>query len=192
MTRRARAAESEQKAAGLTRQYEARLAEMQAASESALAVLSESKTREIEEYNRKVLSLLSNLKEKEAAILTLGGEKQSLEMSLARQRQEFSSLEEKYIQLIRPARSPAGKKVVTVFYQRVDGLYRIGFKGGDTERMETLAADQLHRQLGALREKWQDQLYVKVVIPEDSGLTYNEAWAFTKDILSRYDYYYRD
>lgn len=189
---RAQAAEFEQKAAELTRQYEVRLAEMQAASESALAVLSESKTREIEEYNRKVLSLLSNLKEKEAAILTLGGEKQSLEMSLARQRQEFSSLEEKYIQLIRPARSPAGKKVVTVFYQRVDGLYRIGFKGGDTERMETLTTDQLHRQLGALREKWQDQLYVKVVIPEDSGLTYNEAWTFTKDILSRYDYYYRD
>ena len=122
---RAGAAESEQKAAELTRQYEARLAEMQAASETALAVLSESKTREIEEYNRKVLSLLSRLREKEAAILTL-------------------------------------------------------------------AADQLHRQLGALREKWQDQLYVKVVIPEDSGLTYNEAWTFTKDILSRYDYYYRD
>jgi hypothetical protein len=138
------------------------------------------------------LSLLNRLKEKEAAILTMGGEKQSLEISLARQRQEFSSLEEKYIQLIRPARSPAGKKVVTFFYQRVDGLYRIGFKGGDTERIETLTTDQLNRQLGTLREKWQDQLYVKVVIPEDSGLTYNEAWKFTKDILSRYDYYYRD
>lgn len=188
----AEAAAFEQKADELIRRYEARIAEMQAASESKLAVLSESKTREIEEYNRKVLSLLSRLKEKEAAILTLGGEKQSLEMSLARQRQEFSSLEEKYIQLIRPARSPAGKKVVTVFYQRVDGLYRIGFKGGDTDRIETLTADQLNRQLGALREKWQDQLYVKVVIPEDSGLTYNEAWTFTKDILSRYDYYYRN
>ena len=189
---RAEAAELEKKATVLTRRYEARIAEMQVASESKLAVLSESKTREIEEYNRKVLSLLSRLKEKEAAILTLGGEKQSLEMSLARQRQDFSSLEEKYIQLIRPARSPAGKKVVTVVYQRVDGLYRIGFKGEGTERIETLTTDQLNRQLGALRQKWQDQLYVKVVIPEDSGLTYNEAWTFTKDILSRYDYYYRD
>ena len=189
---RAEAAEFEKKAAELTQRYEARIAEMQAASESKLAALSESKTREIEEYNRKVLSLLSRLKEKEAVILTLGGEKQTLEMSLARQRQDFSSLEEKYIQLIRPARSPAGKKVVTVFYQRVNGLYRIGFKGEDTERIETLTTDQLNRQLGALRQKWQDQLYVKVVIPEDSGLTYNEAWTFTKDILSRYDYYYQE
>jgi DNA repair exonuclease SbcCD ATPase subunit len=189
---RAEAAAFEKKADELTRRYEARIAEMQAASESKLAVLSESKTREIEEYNRKVLSLLSRLKEKEAVILTLGGEKQSLEMSLARQRQDFSNLEEKYIQLIRPARSPAGKKVVTVFYQRVDGLYRIGFKGEDTERINFLTTDQLNRQLGELRQKWQDQLYVKVVIPEDSGLTYNEAWTFTKDILSRYDYYYRE
>lgn len=189
---RAEVAAFEKKTDELTRRYEARIAEIEAASESKLAALSDSGAREIEEYNRKVLSLLSQLKEKEAVILTLGGEKQTLEMSLARQRQDFSTLEEKYIRLIRPARSPAGKKVVTVFYQRGNGLYRIGFKDVDTERVETLTTDQLHQQLGALRQKWQDQLYVKVVIPEDSGLTYNEAWAFTKDILSRYDYYYQE
>ncbi|MFA5904470.1 MAG: hypothetical protein WC836_11105 [Desulfobacula sp.] len=173
-------------------ELDARIAEIQVASENRLSALTDAKAREIEEYNRKVLSLLSQLKEKEAVILTLGGEKQTLEMSLARQRQDFSALEEKYIQLIRPARSPAGKKVVTVFYQRVSELYRIGFKSVDTERVETLTTDQLHQQLDVLRQKWQDQLYVKVIIPEDSGLTYNEAWAFTKDILSRYDYYYRE
>ena len=173
-------------------ELQARITEIQAESEDRLSALTESKAREIEEYNRKVLSLLNQLKEKEAVILTLGDEKQTLEMSLARQRQDFSTLEEKYIQLIRPARSPAGKKVVTVIYQRGNGLYRIGFKGLDNERIETLTTAQLHQQLGTLRQKWQDQRYVKVIIPEDSGLTYNEAWVFTKDILSRYDYYYQE
>ena len=37
-----------------------------------------------------------------------------------------------------------------------------------------------------------DELYVKVVIPDDSGLTYNEAWDFTKTVLTDYDYYYID
>jgi hypothetical protein len=33
---------------------------------------------------------------------------------------------------------------------------------------------------------------VKVIIPGDSGLSYNEAWNFTRDILSKYDYYYQE
>jgi hypothetical protein len=32
-------------------------------------------------------------------------------------------------------------------------------------------------------------LYVKVIIPDNSGLSYNEAWRFTNDMLTRYDYY---
>jgi len=180
------------KVAELTRQYDARIAELQASSEKKLAALTEAKAREIEENNRKVLALLSQLKEKEAVIVSLGGEKQALELSLAKQRQDFSSLEEKYIRLIRPARSTAGKKVVTVYYQRQDGQYRTALKGVDSEKVQTLTMDQLHRQLAALKQQWQDQLYVRIVIPEDSGLTYNEAWIFTKEILSRYDYYYRE
>jgi len=186
------AAAYDRKAAELTRQYDARIAEMQAAAEKRIAALDEAKAKEIAENNRKVLALLSQLKEKEAAIVTLGGEKQSLELSLAKQRQDFSVLEEKYIQLIRPARSPMGKKVVTVYYQRQGGQYRTALKGVDSEKIETLTMDHLHQQLAALKQKWQDQLYVKVVIPEDSGLTYNEAWVFTKEILQRYDYYYRE
>ena len=182
----------EEKAAELTRQYDVRIAEIQSESEKKLATLADAKAKEIEEYNRKVLALLSQLKEKETVILALGGQRQALELSLAKQRQDFSALEEKYIRLIRPARSSAGKMVATVSFQRQDGSHRITFKGVDTEKVETLTLDQLHQQLGALKKKWQDQLYVRIVIPENSGLTYNEAWIFTKDILSRYDYYYKD
>lgn len=182
----------EKKVAELTRQYDVRIAEIQSASEKKLAALTDAKASEIEEYNRRVLALLSQLKEKETVILSLGGQKQALELSLAKQRQDFSALEEKYIRLIRPARSPAGKMVATVSFQRQDGRHRIAFKGADTEKVETLTLDQLHQQLDALKKKWQDQLYVRIIIPENSGLTYNEAWTFTKDILSRYDYYYQD
>jgi hypothetical protein len=47
-------------------------------------------------------------------------------------------------------------------------------------------------RLGKLKNKLKDKLYVKIIIPEESGLSYNEAWSFTKDILSRYDYYYQE
>jgi hypothetical protein len=186
------AAALDQKLADLTRHHEARIAQIQAASERKMAELSDANAKQIDEYNRKMFSLLNQLKEKEAVLVTLGGQKQALELSLAKQRQDFSALEEKYIRLIRPARSPAGKKVVTVHYQRENGRYRIGFKGVDTEKVEMLTLEQLHQQLGDLKQKWQEQLYVKVVIPENSGLTYNEAWTFTKDVLSRYDYYYTE
>ena len=35
-------------------------------------------------------------------------------------------------------------------------------------------------------------LYVKIIIPEDSGLTYNEAWTFMRGLLVKYDYYYQE
>jgi len=57
---------------------------------------------------------------------------------------------------------------------------------------KTVEARQLHRRLTQLKNKWQDKLYVKIIIPEMSGPTYNEAWSFTKDIISRYDYYYQE
>ena len=51
---------------------------------------------------------------------------------------------------------------------------------------------EMFRRLGALKERLGDELYIKVVIPEDSGLSYNEAWGFTKAVLTEFDYYYID
>jgi hypothetical protein len=34
-------------------------------------------------------------------------------------------------------------------------------------------------------------LYVKVIFPENSGLSYNEAWEFTSHLHSNYDYYFK-
>jgi chromosome segregation ATPase len=174
-----------------TKRYEARLADLQAASGKKLAEVSEENQRKIQGYDDRIQSLLSQLDEKQAAIVTVGTEKQDLELSLAKQRQDYSALEEKYIKLIRPARSSEGKQVVAVQYSRKDDEDRILFKGVDSDRFEPLSMDQLHQRLEDLKKRWGESLYVKIIIPEDSGLSYNEAWTFTQDILSRYDYYYQ-
>ena len=49
--------------------------------------------------------------------------------------------------------------------------------------------DELHRRLQRLKQEKRNGLYVKVIFPGDSGLTYDEAWRFTSDLHSRYDYY---
>ncbi len=180
---------------GLEEELEAREAEtvkLKRESEEKIAEISEKTKRQIEEFNRKFAALMNQLSKREEIIVILDAEKKNLELTLAKQRQAYSFLEEKYHKLIRPARSPLGKKVVTVHYSRKDGNYRILFKDLDSDEFKTVEALWLHERLGELKTELQDKLYVKIVIPEDSGLSYNEAWSFTKDILSRYDYYYQE
>jgi DNA repair exonuclease SbcCD ATPase subunit len=176
----------------LKRESEERIAEITKASEGQIADIKEQTRKQIEEFNRKFTALMKQLSQKQDIIVILDAEKKDLELTLAKQRQAYSFLEEKYHKLIRPARSPLGKKVVTVHYSKNDGDYRILLKGLDVDEFETVTAQQMHARLGQLKAEWQDKLYVKIIIPEDSGLSYNEAWSFTKDILSRYDYYYQE
>ena len=149
---------------------------------------------EAERANRQlslqIADLLSKLEKNEATLLTLSDEKSDLEMSLARQRQDFSSLEDKYLKLVRPARSSHGKQVASVQFLKVNGQPTYMFKdiGGDT--WEEMSRIEAFRRLGVLKNQWGEELYIKVVIPEDSGLSYNEAWGFTKTVLTEFDYYY--
>ena len=178
--------------AEMTKRYEAEIAELQAVSADKLEAVSAENQRKTQEYDRRILSLSKQLDEKQAAIGGLDSQKQDLELTLARQRREYAALQEKYIKLIRPARSSEGKEVVAVQYSHKDGEYRIAFKDLDSDQFELLGNDQLHQRLQDLKKRWGEKLYVKIIIPEDSGLSYNEAWTFTQDILSRYDYYYQE
>jgi hypothetical protein len=168
------------------------LAEREREAEAAtlrLTEVTEENQERLAELRRELTEILAQLDEKDVVLLTLQSEKGDLESDLARQRRDFTQLEDRYLRLIRPARSSMGKRVATVRYSRVRGKprYELEDVPGDTE-VVTLAA--LHRRLAALKESLGDELYVKIVIPDNSGLSYNEAWDFTKDILSRYDYYY--
>ena len=185
-------AAKEAEALKLQRESEKRVAEITEESEKQLAIIKDETRRQIEEFNRKFTALMNQLTQKQDLIVILDAEKKDLELTLAKQRQAYSFLEEKYHELIRPARSPLDKQVVAVHYSKKDGNYRILFKDLQANDFKLIVRQQLHARLGALKTEWQDKLYVKIIIPEDSGLSYNEAWSFTKDILSRYDYYYQE
>ena len=185
-------AAKEAEAIKLQRESEERVAEITKESERQLAEIKDETRRQIEEFNRKFTALMNQLTQKQDLIVILDAEKKDLELTLAKQRQAYSFLEEKYHKLIRPARSPLGKKVVAVHFSRKDGDYRILFKDLNSTEFRAVDARQLDKRLTQLKNKWRDKLYVKIIIPEVSGLTYNEAWSFTKDILSRYDYYYQE
>ncbi len=125
----------------------------------------------------------------ELAALRLGNS--LTEQQLLSIQNEYSELQIKYDKLFQPARSAQGKHVVTVRYWKEGKLYHLRIKDLDEEDYRVVSREELHRQLAALKEKYKNQLYVKLIIPDDSGLSYNEAWSFTVEMLDKYDYYHQ-
>ncbi len=104
----------------------------------------------------------------------------------------YEELSVKYNKLIKPARTAVGKYLVSVRYSKEGGKYHLEFKKMEQDDYETLTREELDKRLQALKDEFSGALYVKVIIPKDSGLSYNEAWGFTQDILTSYDYYYQE
>lgn len=129
--------------------------------------------------------------ELEQQVQRLTGETETLKASstaaLSKLQGELDELDSKYQKLLRPARSPKNKQVVEVVYQR--GGYQIRKPGEFGYRSVDNA--NLNNELSALKNQYKTDLYVKIIIPENSGLSYNEAWRFTRDMLDKYDYYYQ-
>jgi chromosome segregation ATPase len=114
------------------------------------------------------------------------------EAVLVELRGNYDDLSVKYNKLIKPARTAAGKYLVSVRYRKEDGVYLIEFKETENDSYEFLDRKELESRLSELKDQYEGSLYVKVIIPKESGLSYNEAWGFTQEILTRYDYYYQD
>ncbi|MFT6156714.1 MAG: chromosome segregation ATPase [Neolewinella sp.] len=106
--------------------------------------------------------------------------------------EEYDSLEGQYRKLIRPARSTAGKVVVDVRYSLETGVEAYHLKTAEDVNQRRLLFAELHAQLAALKEQHGQKLYTKVIIDDDSGVSFNNAWKFTQSILSKYDYYAED
>ena len=104
---------------------------------------------------------------------------------------EYDDIRVKYDRLTRPARSAKGKYVVTVRYWKENGKEQLRFRDADEEDYSVVSEKELHRRLSKLKEEQSGKLYVKLIIPDDSGLSYNEAWGFTMDVLDKYDYYHQ-
>ena len=104
---------------------------------------------------------------------------------------EYDDIKVKYDRLIRPARSAKGKYVVTVRYWKENGKDQLRFKDVNEDDYSVVTRKELHRRLSKLKQEYSGELYVKLIIPDESGLSYNEAWGFTLDILDKYDYYHQ-
>jgi len=144
------------------------------------------------ELSLQLAQLLSQLEENETTMLTLTEQQTDLELALARQRKDFSSLEDKYLKVVRPARSSLGKQVVGVQIMKDGQQYQYRFKDLGEIKWRVLSRAEMFTRLAQLKKELGVDLYLKVVIPDNSGLSYNEAWDFTKAVLSEFDYYYTD
>ena len=105
--------------------------------------------------------------------------------------EEYDSLDAQYRKLARPARSAAGKQVVTVWIIADAGEQRFRVQDGEGNIVE-YGEEGLHKTLTELKSKHGKNLYTKIIIPENSPLTHNEAWQVTREILVKYDYYYQE
>jgi len=104
---------------------------------------------------------------------------------------EYASLETKYNRLIRPARSSLGKSVAMVRYHKVNGRLSIELKGPADSAYQQVSGTELHKRLSRMQGKHGKKLYVRIIFPDDSGLSYTEAWNLTESLLRLYDYYYQ-
>lgn len=129
---------------------------------------------------------------KDNIILELQSTQQSENSQLLSLQGEYNSLDSKYQKLLRPARSTKDKFVSSVVYRKQGNKKIIRLKETPDSAYETVSKSQLDKRLTKLKEKYKNDLYVKVVIPKDSGLSYNEAWRFAIDLQHEYDYYYND
>jgi chromosome segregation ATPase len=131
-----------------------------------------------------------DLKSTRDRLIILSEEKEAQNRQLVTLETDYSNLKVKYDKLVKPARTAKGKYVVEVNYEKIKGKGRIRFKDAGDETYTKLSTDELHSKLAALKKKHPNKLYIKIIIPENSGLSYSEAWEFMKSILHKYDYYY--
>ena len=142
---------------------------------------------------RSRIDLLDADRQRRDAELAEAEEREVLsEERLEELRAEYRELKAKYDKLVRPARTTKGKYVVSLRYSGIDGERIIQLREPDEDAFRRVSETQMHRQLGALKERLGGELYIRIIFPEDSQLTYNEAWSFTTEILNQYDYYYQD
>ncbi len=171
----------------ITRARDVALAEKQAIEQKQadLAAALALRTRELAEQQ----------KQYQLKIEAFGKLKSSSEAQLARLKRletAYANLETKYNRLIRPARSPLGKVVVLVRYRKVAGTLHIEIKGPKDRDYQPVGGAELHKRLARLQQKHGKKLYVRIIFPDDSGLSYSEAWNLTESLLRLYDYYYQE
>ncbi|MEA3276105.1 MAG: hypothetical protein U9Q81_12600 [Pseudomonadota bacterium] len=116
----------------------------------------------------------------------------AVDSSRAELEKDYGELRQRYDRLVRPARSPKGKYVIEVRYAKTGGRPHIRFREAGEKNFRSISRAALESRLAALDRDHPEGLYIKIIFPEDSGLSYNEAWRFTNDLHRKYDDYFRE
>lgn len=114
------------------------------------------------------------------------------DMELAGIRDEYSDLQIRYDKLVKPARTSKGKHVVIVYYVKKGRGYTYKIRDTGDTKTRSISLASLHKELSKLKKKHGKKLYIKLIYPEGSDLSFNEAWKFSQEILNTYDYYNQD
>ena len=146
---------------------------------------------DLDELSKSYTQQSTELKSTVDKLVIVTQEKETQERQMVALETDYSSLKVKYDKLVKPARTAKGKYVVEVNYEKIKGKGRIRFKDARDDQYTTLSSSELHNKLKTLQKKYPKSLYVKIIIPENSGLSYSEAWEFMRDTLHKYDYYYQ-
>jgi DNA repair exonuclease SbcCD ATPase subunit len=104
---------------------------------------------------------------------------------------DYDSLKIKYDKLVRPARSAKGRHRIEVRYQKDGGQYKIAWREAGQDEFNTVQRTELDAVLTRIDQAHSEGLYIKVIFPEKSGLSYNEAWKFTTQLHRNFDYYFK-
>ncbi|MGV6827155.1 MAG: hypothetical protein ACWA5Q_09270 [bacterium] len=162
----------------------------QAVAEMNLELDSLQQTRTLQDDKiRELLAVASQQRQLQAEALAA---QQSVEKKYLLLADQFDDLKVRYDKLVRPARSPNGRYLVEVRYWKKGGKYFIDWRHGADGGFVNASRKSLDKQLAALKSQKPNGLYVKVIFPEDSGLSYSEAWEFTNHVHKNYDYYHQD
>ncbi|MDX8391098.1 MAG: hypothetical protein R8K53_00770 [Mariprofundaceae bacterium] len=167
------------------RQQQHKNLEQEQAARTALAAQLTAATAEI-------ASLTNVQQQQNEKLAVLERDRQQITTQLAALQGEFSNLKGKYDKLVRPARTARGKYVVKVRILRRNGNIEHFVRSPNQKAFEAVDANALHQRLDNLHAAHPDDMYVRIIFPSDSGLSYSEAWQMTESLLKKYDYYYRN
>ncbi|MCG8486765.1 MAG: hypothetical protein MI756_04780 [Chromatiales bacterium] len=158
----------------------------------------ETLTADLDQANSRQAATLQDLQQlritlasKDEELLKALALNQERDEQLSDLKEDYSDLKIQYNKLLRPARTAKGKTLVEVRYTKRGKQTRIEYKGPKDSSFSAISRNKLEQKLAVLK-KQHNNLYVKVIIPKNSGLSYNEAWSFTNHMHRKYDYYYQE
>lgn len=154
--------------------------------------LTQASETELELATAEIAALNASSEQQQQSIDMLEQEKIEYNRQLLTLKGDYEVVKSKYDQLVKPARSARGKYVVEVHYVKEKKGKVIRYKQPGDKSYKNLSLSKVEQRLARLKKEKGQDLYVKIIIPKNSGLTYNEAWNFMKSLLDKYDYYYQE